>query len=268
MTTPSGAIPIGTTDLLMASILVMVAGAISITLRLGMEKRLLVASIRTVVQLLCVGYLLQWIFKITEHPLYALLLAVIMVAIAGDTAVRRQKRSVPNAFLYSFSTLIFTSIITCIMVTGVVIQADPWWTPRYFIPLLGMILGNGLNGISLSLDYLLESLSLHRPQIEMELSLGASKWEAARRPIREAVRRGMIPITNSMMIVGIVSLPGMMTGQILSGEDPLQAAKYQIVVMFMIAATTSASCILLAMIIYKTTFNEKHQLTEKIYNRE
>jgi len=123
-----------------------------------------------------------------------------------------------------------------------------------------MILGNGLTGISLCLDTLLERLDERRAGVEADLACGATRWEAAREPLREAVRKGMIPILNSMTVAGLVSLPGMMTGQILAGAEPLQAVRYQIVVMFMIAAATSLGGILVAMMVYRRMFNERHQL--------
>ena len=102
-----------------------------------------------------------------------------------------------------------------------------------------MILGNTLNGISLGLDRLGEQLASKRDQVETLLALGATRWEAARAFIQQAVRTGMIPMINSMMIVGLVSLPGMMTGQLLGGTPPEQAVRYQIVIMFLLAAGTA-----------------------------
>lgn len=130
----------------------------------------------------------------------------------------------------------------------------------HLIPLLGMVLGNGLTGISLCLDEMTRHLDLERGRVETELALGATRWEAARGPVREAVRRGMIPVINSMMVVGIVSLPGMMTGQILAGADPLVAVRYQIVILFMIAGATSFGCMLLALHAYRRLFDEAHRL--------
>jgi putative ABC transport system permease protein len=137
------------------------------------------------------------------------------------------------------------------------------------IPLLGMVLGNSLTGVSLAMDSLLTDLDEHKDRIEMELSLGASRWEAARDPLSEAVRRGMIPILNSMTVVGIVSLPGMMTGQILEGASPLSAVKYQIVVMFMLAASTSLGSMGVALFVYRRLFDDRHQLrVERIQKRK
>jgi putative ABC transport system permease protein len=131
------------------------------------------------------------------------------------------------------------------------------------------VLGNSLTGISLALDALLTDLDEHRDRVEMELSLGATRWEAVRGPLREAVRRGMIPMLNSMTVVGIVSLPGMMTGQILEGASPLAAVKYQIVVMFMLAASSALGSMGVALIVYRRVTNERHQLrAERIMRKK
>lgn len=254
-----GAIPLDAVDLTIAAALVVFAGATSIALRLGQERRLLIASVRTVVQLLMIGYLLRWLFGNTH---VALLFAIVslMILAAGRAAVQRSSRTFKGAYLRAFGTLVLTGLLTTFTVTGAVVGVTPWYDPQYIIPLLGMVLGNGLTGISLCLDQLLERLSEQRELVEMELALGATKWEAARDSLSAAIRRGMIPIINSMMVVGIVSLPGMMTGQILAGADPLEAVKYQIVVMFMLAGGTTLGCILIALAVYRRLFNDEHQL--------
>jgi len=127
-----------------------------------------------------------------------------------------------------------------------------------------MILGNSLTGLSLCLDQLLETVHERRAEVEMELALGATRWEAARGPLAASVRRGMIPTINAMMVVGIVSLPGMMTGQILAGADPAVAVRYQIVVMFMLTASTALGCIFIALLACRTLFNDRHQLVSRL----
>ena len=187
-------------------------------------------------------------------------MAAVMVTAAGHAAVQRSSRRFAGVHAVAFLALVLSAGVTIWLVTGVVIGADPWWTPRLMIPLLGMILGNGLTGISLCLDTLLERLDERRAAVEADLACGATRWEAAREPLREAVRKGMIPILNAMTVAGVVSLPGMMTGQILAGAEPMQAVRYQIVVMFMIAAATSMGGMLVAVMVYRRLFNERHQV--------
>lgn len=258
-----GAVELGYVDLIVASLLVLVAAGVSAGLQLGLERRLAIASARTVVQLLLVGYILYWAFEIS-NPIIVLLMMALMVVAASRAAVLRSSRTISGAYWASFITLALCGMVTTLAVTTVIIQVQPWYKAQYVIPLLGMILGNGLTGISLCLDTTLEQFYEKRALVEMELAHGASPWEAARDVLRDAVRRGMIPIINSMMVVGIVSLPGMMTGQILAGADPLLAVKYQIMVMFMIAAATSLGCMLMALLLYRRLFNEKCQLRAEL----
>jgi len=257
-----GAIPLSAVDLAIAAALVLVAGVVSVLLRLRLEKRLALAAVRTVVQLLMIGYVLKWVFDIDNVPAI-LAVALLMILAAGHAAVQRSSRTFPGVLLRAVGTLAVTGLITTVIVTGIIVGARPWYEPQYLIPLLGMVLGNGLTGISLSLDTLLDRLVERRDEVEMHLALGATRWEAAGDALAESVRRGMIPIINAMMVVGIVALPGMMTGQILAGADPLEAVKYQIVVMFMIAGGTSMGCMIIVLLAYRRLFTRHHQLDSK-----
>ena len=118
------------------------------------------------------------------------------------------------------------------------IQPDPWYAPRYLLPILGMVLGNTLTGISLGLETLTVSATRDRAAIEARIALGAQRFEALEHVMSQAIKTGMLPIINAMAATGIISLPGMMTGQILSGVDPVEATKYQILIMFLIAGST------------------------------
>lgn len=262
----SHAIVLDGLDLSIAAGLVLLAGAVSVVLRLELEKRLAIAAVRAVVQLLLLGLVLRFVFEPRLHWLLAIVVTMMLLA-ASHEAVRRSESRFRGLTLLALASLTLSAMFTTIVVTGIIIGVRPWYEPRYMIPLLGMILGNGLTGISLCIDSLLTSLRDRRSHIEMDLAMGATRWEAARGPLRDAVRRGMIPIINSMSVVGIVAIPGMMTGQILAGADPAQAAKYQIVVMFMIAAATSLCCILMALLIYKRLFNNRHQLRAELIRK-
>ncbi len=254
-----GALPLSPLDLALATSLVLVAGAVSLGLGLRMEGQLGLASVRTVVQLLLVGFVLRWVFDL-EHIVPVLGIVIVMIVAATRASVTRPTRTFVGAHGAAFVTLTLTGLATTLTVTSLIVGIDPWFKPQYLIPLLGMVLGNGLTGISLTLDSLLESFDARRDLVEMDLAHGATRWEAARDPLRESVRRGMIPIINTMMVVGIVSLPGMMTGQILEGADPLAAVKYQIVVMFMLAAATSAGAMSIALLTFNRLFDNSHRL--------
>lgn len=245
----------------LAALLILVNAAISLGLGLGLGRRLLVAAVRTVVQLLLVGLVLDWVFGLS-HPWAVAALGLAMASVAGVAAVRRTGHRYPGIWGASLVSIWASSwLVTGLALTGVV-QVDPWWRPQYAVPLLGMILGNTLNGISLGLDRLGEELLRGRDQVETMLALGGSRWEAAREPVRRAVRTGMVPIVNSMMVVGLVSLPGMMTGQLLAGVDPIEAVKYQVVIMFLIASGTALGTVGVVLLSYRRLFNRWHQFLQ------
>ncbi len=242
----------------LAALLILVNGAISVALRLGLHKKLALAAVRTVVQLLLVGLVLQWVFSLSKWYL-VLALMLFMALVAGISAVRRTGRRYPGIWIDSMLSIWASSwIITGIALFGIV-QVEPWFLPQYAIPLLGMILGNTLTGISLGLDRLGQELVSRRNEVDGLLALGATRWEAAQGPVRSAVQTGMIPILNSMMVVGIVSLPGMMTGQLLAGVAPEQAVKYQVVIMFLIASATALGTVSVVLLGYRRLFDKRHQ---------
>ncbi len=245
---------------MIASLLILFNGAISVALRLQLERRLLLAAVRTIVQLLAIGFLLQWVFQ-QQHWFAVLLWMGTISVIAGLSAVGRVDRKYRGMRVDSLTAVICSSwLMTGIALTAI-IKPSVWenHSAQYAIPLLGMILGNTLNGISLGLSRLTELIVHERHLIEMRLTLGATRWEAARDVLRQAVRTGMIPIINSMMVVGLVCLPGLMTGQLLAGASPVAAVKYQIVIMFLIAAGTGTGTILVVLLGYRRLFNPRHQ---------
>ena len=228
-------IELGPLHLAVATVLVIAAGAISVALGLGIERRLAVAAARTVVQLGLLGLVLERIFAVRD-PLLVVALLLLMTVFAAREAIGRASRRYRGVLLDAWLTMAATCLIVGGVVTQVVVGVTPWYDPQYVIPLLGMILGNSLTGISLCLDRFLDHLAVRTAEVELRIAYGATRREALAAPLQDAVRTGMVPIINSMAAAGIVSLPGMMTGQILAGSPPLQAVAYQIVVMFMIAA--------------------------------
>ena len=247
-------------EVFLAASLIVVNGLISVLLRLDLGQRLLIASVRAVTQLLLIGLVLKWVFEDAGWPVIVLLMAM-MTLIAGVSAVRRVERRYPGIWISSIIAVTTSSwIVTGVALTAV-ISPDVWSQNKaqYAIPLLGMILGNTLTGISLGLGRLSEQLVANRGQVELLLTLGATRWEAAQISVQQAVRTGMIPILNSMMVMGLVSLPGMMTGQLLAGVAPLDAVKYQIVIVFLIAAGTALGTILAVVLSYRRLFNGRHQ---------
>jgi putative ABC transport system permease protein len=246
-----------------AATLVLINGAVSAALRLGLERSLLIASIRTVVQLLLIGLVLQWVFDV-ERWYLVIALAAIMTSIAAVTATQRCQRRYPGIWLDTLISIWTSSWLVTAFALFVVVRGETWYQPQYAIPLMGMILGNTLNGVSLGLVSFTESMVARRDEVETLLALGATRREAALAPMRHAIRTGMTPIINAMMVVGLVSLPGMMTGQLLSGVDPIEAVKYQIVIMFLIAAATSLSTVLAVLLNFRRLFTRDHQFRHEL----
>jgi putative ABC transport system permease protein len=256
-------ISISYTQLALAALFILINIGLSLALKLGLGQSLLIASIRMVVQLLLVGYLLQWVFTL-RNPVLIILVALAMTIMAGISSVNRTRRRFASIYWNNFFSLLCGSfVVTGFTVSGI-IQVHPWYDPQYLIPLLGMILGNALTGTSLALERFMEDLTNRREQIEALLTLGATRWEASHQPIREALRIGMIPTINSMMVMGLVSLPGMMTGQILAGASPVDAIRYQIVIIFAQASGTAIATIGVVMLAFLALFNQKHQLTDAL----
>lgn len=245
-------------DLAIAASLILVNGILSIALKLDLERLLAWAAVRTVVQLLAIGYVLGWVFNFAQWYLVVGLMAV-MTLIAGLAAPGRGRRTYAGQRVDSVLSIWLSSWLVTAVGLFVVIRIKPWYEPQYAIPILGMILGNTLTGVALGIERMLQELTSGRGSVEMSLALGASRWEAAQGPARQAVRAGMIPTLNQMTVVGLVSLPGMMTGQVLAGQDPVDAVRYQIVIMFLIAASSALGTVCAVLLIFRRLFSRDHR---------
>jgi len=246
-------------QLALAGSLVLVNVGLSWALRLGLGRSLVVASLRMSAQLLLVGLVLDWVFALND-PLPVLGVAMVMATLAAVSAVQRTRRRFAGVYWDAFVSVVGAAfLVTGAGVVGIV-RVEPWFEAQYTIPLLGMVLGNVLNGISLALDRFTEGVVARRELIEAALGLGATRWEAAHELVRDALRVGMIPTINSMMVMGIVSLPGMMTGQILAGAAPADAVRYQIVIAFMIAAAAALGGSAVTLLAFRRLFDTRHRL--------
>ncbi len=259
----NGVIQITDSQLLFAALLVIGAGAISTLLRLGILRSLLWGTIRAIVQLLLLGHILVFLFS-TEKPWVVFIVIALMILFAAHIARGRTPHATSYSIRYAYLSLFTSTFLIGIVVCALIVRADPWWSPRIAIPIAGMILGNSMNGIAIALDRLYSETSTRAEEIEGLLALGASPWEAIREPLRASLRAGMIPILNSLKAVGLVFIPGMMTGQILGGVDPLIAIRYQIVVMLMIAAAVSIGSLILLGLCYRRLFTEDEALIPKL----
>jgi len=240
-------------------IFILAAGGVSLARGLGLGKDLAVGTARTFAQLFLLGYVLVFIFK-SENPLYVTAFYCMMVFFAVRIIRGRVKEKDVAFQVPVFVTMFVSYLLVSIMVTGVIVGAKPWWRPEYFLPLSGMVVGNSMTAMAITLERLFADLRARRDEVEMMLCLGASDREASRAIVADAVRAGMIPSINSMMGVGVVFIPGMAAGQILAGADPVMAARYQIVVMLMLAGSTALGCFLAAGIVARRCFGKGMRL--------
>ncbi len=248
-------------DLLLAAALVLINAGLSWRLGLGLERRLAVVASRMVIQLLAVGAIIKVLFTIAS-PLWTGLMALTMVLVAGWEVRARQERRFSGMWSYAMGTVSMMAAagLLTVLALAVIVQPQPWYQPRYAIPLLGMVLGNVMTGISLAIDTLVTTISRERVAIETQLALGMERSTAFRPALRQAVRTGMMPMINAMAAAGVVALPGMMTGQILAGVDPVEAVKYQILVIFLIAGATGFGVFLAVGAAARRLSDSRHRL--------
>ncbi len=232
-------------DLVLASMLLVANGGLSIILGLGLTRRLTIAAIRMVVQLLLIGAVLTWLFA-QQSALWTGLAAFVMIGFAGYEVTARQDYVLKGWWAYGLgaSSITLASMLVVMLALTTQIRPTPWYHAQYAIPILGMILGNVMTGVSLGLNTLTTTAKTQRSAIEARLMLGATRNEAMSGTIRQALRSGLIPLINAMSAMGLVSLPGMMTGQILAGAEPIEAVKYQLLIMFLISGATGFGVIL------------------------
>lgn len=232
-------IELGYLDLAIAAVLVVINALLSLVLELRLQRQLVIAALRMVVQLALVGVVLEFLFAVVS-PLWTALAALAMVLFAGREIVARQERRLRGLWSYGLGTgcMLFSACLVTVFALTTQIRPEPWYDPRYALPLLGMVLGNTMTGISLGLHTLATGLVRDRAAVEARLAVGGTFWQAALPVVRGALRSALMPIVNAMAATGLVSLPGMMTGQILAGAEPTQAVKYQILIMFLIAGGT------------------------------
>ena len=224
-----------------------------------MEKALLIGAVRAFLQLMAIGYILKAVFDLDKWYLVTLMLLV-MVAVAARTAAQRQERPIPRSFLIMSGAITAGLLVAFSTVILVVLKPGKWYQPQYAVPIGGMIIGNAMNACALAVERLAAEIRLRRPQIEAALSLGAPWRLAARGSARAAIRAALIPGLNAMMVIGIVQLPGMMTGQIIAGAAPLDAIKYQIVVAYMICGAAAVAAVTAVYLSSRQFFTPAQQL--------
>lgn len=250
-------------DMSVTSVLLLAVLLLSRMERLDLERAFLHASARTVVQLVLSGYVIERVFSLGSWYLVLALLSAMSFVAAHEGAKRLSKKLTGAPAMTWFAIFAGTSVNTFV-VTEMILKVEPWWDPRYLVPLAGMIMGNALNSGSLAGERFASDLKGRTAEVETLLSLGFSSKEAVAEIKRNAVRSALIPTFNSMLTVGIVALPGMMTGQILGGASLTTAVKYQIIVMFMISSTVLVTALVLISLLKRSYFTQAEQLRHNL----
>lgn len=266
-----GAPPIGTWRLLLSTLGPVCLLLLSAYYKVDLEKKILLGLVRSTIQLLFLGHvLLHVIFTMTSLPLILLYLLA-MIAIAALESIGRQGRTYHGHYRDAFLACFFSGGGVGLYASIIVFHPNPWWKPEVLIPTSGMLIGNTVSGPAVAIERLLADVLDKKHETEVRLCWGATAYEAVLPMARSAARAALLPQLNQLAIIGLVSIPGMMTGQLLGGTSPSVAAEYQLAIFFLLVATnviSTLSSIILAL--RHGVFDTKtHRLTpEKIIKRE
>ena len=242
--------------------LVLLAIGLARLQRIGQEGGMVWASVRMVVQLFAVGYLLHLVFSV-RSPLAVIAILLAMAGFSLQVMGSRIRRKMPQFYRVMGISLLAGCGGVTFLFCGLVVGYSPWYDPRYLIPLAGMIIGNSMNGASLAAERLSSEILDRREEIETALCLGATSRQASDTAVRRAFQAALMPTMNTMAAMGIVSLPGMMTGQILSGTEPIIAVRYQIAIMCAITGAVAITSFLILLMGYRRYFTAAHQLMDE-----
>lgn len=236
---------------------------------LELASPIIINSIRTFVQLSILGYILDPIFAWGIDYWYIVAAYIFfMVTLASREASNRVKFVFKGMGPTLLAALLINISIVGIWAFGFIIKPKPIWNPQYLIPICGMLLGNSINGLALSLNSMLTSLVEQQREIELYLSFGATGFEACNRLVKQAIRAGTTPTINALAVIGLISIPGMMTGQILGGAPVVDAARYQMLIMYLIATCVFGSTLMLLFVAVRVGFDKTHMLrVDKIVKR-
>ncbi|MBT1171057.1 ABC transporter permease [Bifidobacterium sp. SO4] len=244
--------------LLVALAMVAVAAGISELMRINIGKTLLWSACRALLQLCAMGFIIGYVIRANNVFLVFAVIAVMLVAAVQITLSRA--KGIPKGLAGPvLLSLTITMLLMISLVTELVVRPHPWYAPQLVVPLTGMLLGNTVSALAVGLSRFYESMNERRDEIDTLLALGSTAWEAARPSIVSSIRLGLLPTTATLASCGIVTIPGMMAGQVIAGGDPLEAAKYQFVVFAAIAALTLVADSLIMAMVYRTCFTADDQ---------
>ncbi len=248
-------------DLVMLSVLVFLLGGLLWYNGFSESRKLWWASLRMIVQLLFMGIWLTWVFN-SENWILVAIVGLIMLTTAGYEVTKRQQYRFNkfNGLLIGFLSLSVTSLVLLAGVLTFIIQPQPWYEPQYVIPLLGMLLGNSMTAVGLGLDSLTRNAVQLKAKIEAQLALGKTAKQSMQFIKQQSLHAAMIPVINMLVAAGIISLPGMMTGQILAGVEPIEAVKYQIMIMLLIVTSTGFGTLIAVELASRKLFDCRQRL--------
>lgn len=256
MTDLSGAI--GYPDVALAVVLVVVGAAVSRFRRLDLERDMLVATVRSFAQLLAIGYVLAFVFD--GNGGFSAGVLVVMITTASLTAGRRARR-VPGARVVAGVALTAATLGTLGVLAALrIVPVEA----RTIVPLGSMVLSNAMASVSIVMTRLRDDLAAHRREVEARLSLGHTSHQASLPWHRGALRTGMLPIVDTTKVVGLVALPGAMTGMILAGAEPLEAIRLQLVVMYMLLGGNAFAALVAGELTVRRLFTRDHQLVRSL----
>ncbi|MEQ2526819.1 iron export ABC transporter permease subunit FetB [Robertmurraya yapensis] len=241
--------------IILSFIFVILALVLSTAFKLGLGKDIIITCVRATIQLLVVGYILNAVFGF-DHPLGIILMLLVMILVAAQNAAKRG-RNIPFVFWKIFITISIVEIVTQGFLLGLKIVPA---TPQYIISISGMIIGNSMIIANLFLNRLQAEIDLRKEEILLVLSLGGSVKQSIFPILKNSIRASLIPTIEGQKTIGLVQLPGMMTGQIIAGADPIQAVKFQLLIVFLIMAAASLTAIILGFLLYPSLFNKEQQL--------
>ncbi|MFO0617326.1 MAG: iron export ABC transporter permease subunit FetB [Polyangiaceae bacterium] len=250
--------------LALSALLIALAIGLSHRRALALERALAVGAMRAAVQLVAVGYALKLLFD-REHPLAVLGVLGLMILVAAWTAASRvehgpgRRALLPRALLAIFAG----AGIALAPVFVFIVVPTPWYDARYVIPISGMMLSNAMNVVAQTFERLFHAATKEAPEIEALLSLGATPKEAFAGQVRTALRSALTPTINGLVTVGLVALPGMMTGQIVSGTPPEHAVRYQLVIMYQLVAVAAVSGAIAAWLVRQLVFSRRGVLVRR-----
>ncbi|WP_375472973.1 ABC transporter permease [uncultured Nostoc sp.] len=246
-------------DLAIGVGLMAIAIGLSAWEKLGLELNLALATGRTILQLLVLGYILDFILAL-DNAWAVLALLAIMLTITAIVARNRISQKIPHLLPLVWGAILISTAVTVFYINFLIVQPERWYEPQYIIPLAGIVLGNATNAAAIAGDRLVSTINSSHLEIETHLSLGATPEQAVSQYRKDAIKAGLIPTLNQMILIGMVAIPGITTGQLLAGVKPLDAVSYEILIMFMVAFANLLTTVLITKGLCRQFFNSTAQL--------